>query len=46
MWRAEAAWRNELASVSIGQVLEDAAKQIEEPRKVLSKQWLEKALSE
>jgi Rrf2 family protein len=46
MWRAEAAWRNELASVTIAQVLEDAAKQIEEPRKVLSKQWLEKALSE
>jgi Rrf2 family protein len=46
MWRAEAAWRAELAKVSISDVLAEAAPQISEARVAKSTEWLQAALSE
>jgi len=44
MWRAESAWRKELAGVNLVQVLAEAAEQIPLARLELSKSWLEEAL--
>lgn len=46
MWRAEAAWRQELAKVSIAQVVADAAAVIDEARKQETIKWIRKALNE
>jgi len=46
MWKAETAWRKELESVTLSQILSDAARQIDKPRRELAKQWLDTALSE
>ena len=46
MWKAEAAWRNELKKVSITQVIKDARPHIDEARMVRSQKWLEEALLE
>jgi Rrf2 family protein len=44
MWKAEAAFRRELASVSLSVVLAEASLQISEERKIKSMKWLEKVL--
>lgn len=46
MWRAEAAWRQEPAKVSIAQVVADAAQHIDEARKQETLKWIRKALEE
>lgn len=44
MWRAEAAWRAELAKVSIAKIVADASLVIDETRKSKAMKWLEDAL--
>jgi hypothetical protein len=46
MWKAEAAWRKELESVSLTDVVAEASKQISEARQQKSAEWLEAALAE
>jgi Rrf2 family protein len=46
MWKAEAAWRRELESVSLTDVVAEASKQISEARQQKSAEWLEAALAE
>lgn len=44
MWRAEAAWRAELAKVSIAKIVIDASGLIDETRKAKALQWIKDAL--
>jgi Rrf2 family protein len=46
MWKAEAAYRAELAAVNLTQVLSEASMQISDARKAKSREWLEAALAE
>lgn len=46
MWKAEDAWRNELAKVTLTTVLTEASEQISDARKAKAREWMEKALSE
>ena len=45
MWKAEAAWKNELSKVSINDVVAEASPQISEERKASSRAWLETTLA-
>ncbi|MDR3614335.1 MAG: Rrf2 family transcriptional regulator [Candidatus Obscuribacterales bacterium] len=44
MWQAEDAWRRELGSISLAQIIGDAVKQIPESRLLASAAWLEETL--
>jgi Rrf2 family protein len=44
MWKAESAWRTELANVSLSDILTDAAKQIPAERVAESQKWLDGVL--
>ena len=46
MWRAEAAWKAELAKVSLEDVLGEALKHIPQARIEASQKWFEEALGE
>lgn len=46
MWKAESAWRKELDSVSLTDVVAEASLQISEVRKNKAREWLLSALSE
>lgn len=46
MWKAEAAWRAELAAVPLTQVLAEAALQLSDARKSKAREWLVSALAE
>jgi hypothetical protein len=46
MWKAEEAFKRELDSVSLKDVLLDAAEHISPERKIKSQQWLQEALAE
>lgn len=46
MWKAEEAFKRELDSVSLKDVLRDAAEHISPERKIKTQQWLQEALAE